>query len=383
LAEGNVEVATQRLEEALQSWVGQPMDSELRFRVATNRLLLALLRQSGGDPASEVAFADARKALADVPQAEVDVDRLSQLTAILDFHEAKLIAARGEDAKALGQLMRATQTLNRLASQRPDSVVLGSELAACYLSSATILEGIGTLGDAREVRSLAMAELNALLKKSPDDFALRLELAGCYGAMAESAVLAGDNAGAESLSKDAVKLLTKLITEQPDNSDAVARMGAQLGLSAGLMRDRGQATEAMKAFDEGIRLLEGVRASAPDNATVCYRLALLWWQKGRLLGIGGKRAEEIRLTGNARDLLTKLEGARQTEGPPLEQIQRSVAYLLGDLGHALQLAEKKAEAKVAFSDAVAYWEMLLKSRPKSEEYEEGCAWCRQRLKDLK
>jgi tetratricopeptide (TPR) repeat protein len=383
LAQGDAQVATQRLGEALKAWEGLPMGAELRLRWAVDRLLLALLRQAGGDAAAEAAFVAARTALAEVPPAQVDADRLSQLTAILDFHEAKLIAARGGDAKASAQLMRATQTLNRLADQRPDSVVLRSELAACYLSSATILEGIGTLGDAREVRTLAMAELNRLLKKAPTDFPLRLELAGCYGAMAESAILAGDNAGAESLIKEATKLLVKLVREQPDNSEAVARMAAQLGLSAGLMRDRGQAAEALKAFDEGIRLLEGVRASAPTDASACYRLALLWWQKGRMLGTGGKRDEEIRLTTQARELLTQLEGECQPGGPLPEQIQRSVAYLLGDLGHALQMAKKKDEARAAFADAVTYWDALLKARPASAEYEEARAWCRQRGKELK
>jgi hypothetical protein len=32
---------------------------------------------------------------------------------------------------------------------------------------------------------------------------------------------------------------------------------------------------------------------------------------------------------------------------------------------------------------VVLWESLLKSRPQSEEYSEGLAWCRQRLEDLK
>src|SRR5690606_34008082 len=145
------------------AWKTLPMDAELRFRMATNRLLLALLLQSGNDPRMETAFAEARMELGDVPQTEVDAARLQQLLAILDFHEAKSLAVRGSEAKALEQLMRATQTLNRLADGRPDSVVLRSELAACYLSSATILEGMGNLGDAREVQALAAAEILKLL----------------------------------------------------------------------------------------------------------------------------------------------------------------------------------------------------------------------------
>lgn len=384
LSLGQAETAAQRLAEAMPAWAGQAPDPELQLRLATDHLLLALLRQAGTDPAAAVAFAAARKALAGVPQtgAGADPERLSQLTAILDFHEATLLAANGQDGKALEQLMNATKTLNRLADQRPDAAVLRSNLAECYLSSATILEGMGSLGDAREVRSRAATELARLLKLQPTDFPLRLELAGCYGAMAESAVLAGDTTGADSLSKEAIKLLEKLAKEQPDNSEVVARMAAQIGVGAGLLRDRGQADAAYQAFDQSIRLLEGMRASQPDDAAICYRLALLWWQKGLMLGISGQHDEELRLIADARSLLTELEDSHSASGPPLEQLQRSQAYLLGDLGHVSQLAGRHADAGKAFADAVGYWDALLKTRPKSEEYVEGATRCRQRLKEL-
>ena len=377
LASGDADAATQRLGVALEALDGQPMAAELRLRLATDRLLLALLRQS------DAAFADARKALAEIPQADADADRVSQLTAILDFHEANRSAARGEDAKALEQLTRATQTLNRLADQRPDSAVLQSELAACYLSSASVLEGIGTPEDAREVRTKALRELSSLLKKSPDDFALRLELAECNAALAEAALQTGDARGAETLSKEAIRLLGDLLAEQPDNREAQLRMAAQLGLSADLMRDRGQAAAALAAFDEALGLLEKLRAAAPDDPNVKYRLALLGWQKAKLPAAGGKHDEEIRLTTEARAILRQLEAEHQSGGPSVEQIQRSTGYLLGDLGHALQVAKKKAEAKTAFEEAAGYWETLVKAHPKSDEYAEARAWCRQRLKALK
>ncbi len=383
LAAGDAPGATRKLAEALQAWSTLPMDADLKFRVATNSLLLALLRQTNSDPETEAAFAAARKAFADVPRSDVDAERMDQLLAILDFHEAKLLAAKGQDTRALEQLMRATQTLNRIADQRPDAVILRSELAACYLSSATILEGIGSLGDAREVRTLATAELTKLLKDKPTDPALRLDLAGCYGAMAEAAVLSGDITGAESLSREAMKLLDALLIEQPDNAEAVSRKAAQLGLRAGIQRDRGLSAEAMKDFDDGILMLERILASSRNNAMVSYRLALLWWQKGRMLGMSGNRDEEISLIGKARDLLGKLEAEHAMSGPRPEQLQRSGAYLLGDLGHALQLASRKNDAVRAFSDAVALWEGLLASRPQSEEYSEGLTWCRQRLEDVK
>lgn len=383
ISSGDAKEAAKRLADALQAWSSLSIDAELKMRLARNSVWLALLRQSNSDPETEAAFAAARKAMAEVPRGDVDADRLDQLNAILDYHEAKLLASSGQDTRALEQLMRATQTLNRISDQRPDAVILRSELAACYLSSATILEGIGSLGDAREVRMLAMAELNRLLKDKPNDPALRMDLAGCYGAMAEAAVLSGDITGAEQVSNEAMRLLNGLLVEQPDNTEALARKAAQLGLRAGILRDRGQTDEAVRLFDEGIRMLEGLRASFRENAMITYRLALLWWQKGRVLGMGGKRDDEILMIGKGRNLLEKLEAAALMSGPRPEQLQRSSAYLLGDLGHAQQLAGHKEDARKAFTDAVALWESLSRSRPQSEEYSEGLTWCRQRLQDLK
>lgn len=383
IAAGDSAAASKGLDDALKAWSNLPMDAELKFRLATDSLLLALLRQSTADPDAGPSFVAARKALMDVPQADVDADRLNQLLAVLDFHEAKLLSAHGEDAKALEQLMRATQTLNRIAEQRPDSAILRSELANCYLSSATILEGMGNLGDAREVRSLASIELVKQLKEKPGDFDLRLDLSGCYSAMAESALLSGDISGAESISGEAMKLLDKLVVEQPDNAEAVSRRASQLGLRAGIQRDKGMAAQAIAGYDEGVRMLEALRASSPGNAMVSYRLALLLWQKGRMLGMAGNRDEEVVFIGKAKDLLTRLETDASTSGPRPEQLQSSGAYLLGDLGHSFQLAGKKEQAVKAFTEAAGLWENLLASRPQSEEYSEALNWCRQRLTDLR
>jgi tetratricopeptide (TPR) repeat protein len=225
--------------------------------------------------------------------------------------------------------------------------------------------------------------LAALLRENPGDSRLRLDLAGCYGAMAEAALLSGDVTGAESLSLESLKLLDAFLMEQPEHAEALARKAAQIGLRAGIQRDRGMADEAMNGYNEAIRLLTALSASAPDNAMVSYRLALIWWQKGRMLGMSGSRSEEIALIGRARDLLGKLEATASVDGPRPEQLQRSGAYLLGDLGHALQLADRREDARRVFSEAVALWEGLARSRPQSEEYSEGLTWCRQRLEDLK
>jgi tetratricopeptide (TPR) repeat protein len=359
-----------------------PMDGEMRMRIATNRLLLAILKQSHFAADAPESFAKARKAFEEVPRTGMDESRIDQMMAVLDFHEAQLLSALGNDNQALEQLMRATQTLNRLADEQPDAAVLRSELAACYLSSATILEGIGNLGDAREVRTLAMRALAKLLEENPDDMNVKLELAGCMGAMAEACVLSGDVTGAESLSREAMVHLEEILLRQPDNTEAVARRAAQLGLRAGILRDRGFAQEALEDYEEGVRILESMRASSRGQALISYRLALLLWQKGKMLGMDGKRDREIELLGRAKSLLAELEAGKETGGPRHEQIQRSAVYVLGDLGHALQISGQKDKALEAFREALVLWESLARSRPRSEEYSEGLVWCRQRVKEM-
>lgn len=382
LAEGNTAESAKRLAAAAAAWDDRPAPPELRLRLAKDQLELALLMQGEGNPATATAFADARRELVGLPQIDVGSDRLQQLLAVLDFHESKLLAARGEEELALEQLMRAAKTLNHLADRRPDSIILRSELAGSYLSYADLLEGFGRAGDAREARALASAELGKLHKASPDDVDLMFELAGSYVAMADSAISSGDAAAADRLTMDALVLLRRVTREQPENALALARKAAALGLRAGLMRDRGETAEAMRTYDEGVRMIESARASAASDPTVAYHLALLWWQKGRMIGTTGSREEEIGLLARARDLLTRLKDEKHPEGPPLDQIQRSQAYLLGDLGHAHQLADQLAEARASFRAAVELWEELVKQRRDSEEFSEGLAWCVQRAKEL-
>lgn len=383
ISAGDAEAAKSRFETALKIWESLPMPADLKFRLAVDSLQLALLLQANADPETMEAFASARKAIDAVPRDQVEAPDMDRMLATLDFHEAKLLAARGDETKALEQVMRATQTLNRISALRPDSAILRSELAACRLSSAAILDDMGNPGDATDVRKLASEELRKLVDKNPDDPAPRLELAGCYGAMAEASSLAGSDAETEALSANAIKLLDEVLARLPENPDAVSRKAALLGLRAGMLRDRGLASEAMKNYDEGIRMLEAARAFVPGDASVSYQLALLWWQKGRMAGASGGREEEIALLGRARDLLGSLDASRPVSGPSPAQLKRSGAYLAGDLGHALQLANRKGDAARAFASAVSLWEALVKSRPESEEYQEGLAWSRRRMADLK
>lgn len=381
LAQGDPVKAEPLLAKALAGIGIDERTADLELRLAADRLLLALLWQERGELKAEAALAEARRALEALPVGELDGERVVQLLSILDVRQARELATAGDEAKALQLLHRATQTLNALADGRPDAAVLRSELVSCYLSSATILEGMGELGDARTARMLGAEELLRLIEESPEDLNLQVELAGCYGAVAESSLLAGDVENAEAYSKAAVKLLAVVLPQRPDSAVVRSRLAAQRGLMAGILRDRGRQEEALALYEEGLRLLEGLTVGEKADPLARYRFALLLWEKGRMLGFSGERGQELELEERAAGLLEELlvtaPGAVRRE-----QIGRSLGYVLGDLGHAAQLAGNPARSRAAFAGAVRVWEELLRERRGSEEYEEALEWSRQRLEDL-
>jgi tetratricopeptide (TPR) repeat protein len=252
---------------------------------------------------------------------------------------------------------------------------------SCYLSSATILDGMGEMGDARTVRTLAADVLVDLIKEKPTDLGLRIDLAGCYGAIAGSALIAGDLNNAESMSKAAVKLLEGVLPQRPDSAEARSLLAAQRGLMAGILRDRGKSEEAMDLYDEGLRLIEGLAVGDKADPMARYRYALLTWEKGRMLGFSGNRTKEIEFEEKAAEALEELietpYGVARSE-----QIRRSLGYVLGDLGHAAQMGDKGELSASSFTRAVKVWEQLSRERPGNEEYEEALAWNRHRLEDL-
>ncbi|WP_367872939.1 hypothetical protein [Luteolibacter sp. Populi] len=378
LAKGDPKEAALRLEEALAAAPDLPSGPDLDLRLATDRLLLALLLQERNDEGAGPAFKIARKALEAIPQAEVDADRVQELLAILDFHESRLLAAAGKDSDALEGLMRATEVLKRLTAQRPDATILQSSLASCFLSSATILDGMGLMGDARDTRAKSAEILLGMLKENPGDYDLRLDLAGSYGAIAEAAMLSGDIAATETMSKNAVKLLEEVKSQRPEDPDVRSLLASQRWLMSRILRDRGNAAEALSVIDDGILLIEGIAVDESADPVAKYRLALLFWQKGLLLTSADQQEQAIDFQTRSAAILRKL-GDSDYGLVRSEQIRRSLGYVLGDLGHASRLAKKPELAQAAFGEAVSIWSILNRERPQNEEYEECLAWSQQRL----
>jgi tetratricopeptide (TPR) repeat protein len=178
-----------------------------------------------------------------------------------------------------------------------------------------------------------------------------------------------------------VKLLEELMRQWPDRAEVRSRLAAQRWLMAGILRDRGEPEQALKLIEEGILLVERIAVGESADPTAKYRLAMLLWQKGRMSGADGKREDEIELQTRGADLMRKLASS-DDDFVRAEQVRRSLGYLLGDLGHAAQRAEKKEMAESVYREAVAVWAQLNRERPQNEEYKEGMEWSQQRLNEL-
>jgi len=72
----------------------------------------------------------------------------------------------------------------------------------------------------------------------------------------------------------------------------------------------------------------------------------------------------------------------RNEGPGLEGLNKSRAYLLGDLAHALEMAKQNDRAEEMYREAMGEWNELLKLRPNNEEYRSALEWIRQRVSKL-
>lgn len=381
---GQTKLARERFLAAYESWKNKPMGAELKMRLATDSLRIAKLMEGKAETkATMESFALARDLLGQLDVEQVSKDRLDHLSAVLQYREAKLLAQKGNEVEALGQLMKATETLNLISSQRPDVALLHSALADCYLSSASILEGIGKPGDAREVRMLAVGELLTLRKAKPHDLDVQSQLAACYSAMAEASFLSGDLQGAEQRVEDGLALLKAYLSQRPRDNDAIVHKASLYGLKAGILRDRGKAEQSIELYNEALALLEAVTKQKPEHAMASYRLALTWWQKGRMLGMTGNSAAEIGFLAKAASRLQELQGGGEYNGPGPEQLLRSRAYLAGDIGHARDLSGDKQAARVSLKEALELWQQLREIRPRSEEYEQAEQWCRERLERMK
>jgi len=376
ISSGDAAKAEERLEVAIQGLQESELDEPMRLRFGRNALLLALLKDRVGKDGLDVDFNRAREALQEVMASGDNAAQVQQWQAILDFYEAKWMVVKGEETKGLDQMKKAIRTMNGLAEAKPDAAILSSELAFVYLSSATILEGLGKLTDAQETRLLAVVEIQKLLKNDPSNLDLLLDLAGCYGAMAEASLLEGDVAVATKLSSDAMGLLDRVLKERPDSKDANIRKGTQLAVKASLFRDQGKSEDAVKSLEEGLSILEKQEKHPMRD----YRLALLQWQKGKMLGYSGKKDDELKLLIEADESLKSIQSGN--EGPGLEGLKKSRAYLLGDLAHALEMAKQNDRAEEMYREAMGEWNELLKLRPNNEEYRSALEWIRQRVSKL-
>ncbi len=293
-----------------------------------------------------------------------------------------------------GDTAVSTQALARVP-EILDPRLIGHELVSdekFLLARAKYAKGIslreeGKTEDALNTLIDSVKDMGELvLGSSPRNQEQALLLAEAYTELAELIGRSFSGTDAKEAHNQALPILLELNRLMPDWAEVKYLLARNYGALASLARDAGSPSEASKKKQDAIELVNEILADNPENARYGFLLAKLRGEYAELLVDAGKSNAAIPI---AKQAVESLE-ALIKKLPPSDRItpeQRmwssQLAQLYGSLGHTCEKSGKKAEAKVAFANAVTMWEKLAAAGAADETVQAGLTWCKGRLAKIK
>lgn len=229
-----------------------------------------------------------------------------------------------------------------------------------------------------------MGEL--VMGSSPRNQDQALLLAEAYTELAELIGKHFGGADAKEAHNQALPILLELNRILPEWADVKYLLARNYGALASLARDAGSASEAAKKKQDAIELVNEILADDKTNARYGFLLAKLRGEYAELMADAGKTAAAIPIAQQAvtaLEELIKAQGPAEKLTPERRMWAAQLAQLYGALGHTCEGAGKKAEARTAFSSAVAIWEKLAAASAADEAVQAGLAWSKGRLAKIK
>jgi tetratricopeptide (TPR) repeat protein len=229
-----------------------------------------------------------------------------------------------------------------------------------------------------------MGEL--VLGSSPRNQDQALLLAEAYTELAELIGRHFSGTDAKEAHNQALPILLELNRLLPEWADVKYLLARNYGSLASLARDAGNPSEASKKKQDAIELVNEIIADDKENARYGFLLAKLRGEYAELMADGGKTTASLPIAQQAVESLESLILAQPKSDkltPERRMWASQLAQLYGSLGHTSESAGKKAEAKEAFSKAVAIWEQLAAAIANDEAIEAGLTWSKGRLAKIK
>lgn len=276
-----------------------------------------------------------------------------------------------------------------------DAELIGQELIndeKFILARATYAKGISQREAGKIEESLntlidAVRDMGELvLGSSPRNQDQALLLAEAYTELAELIGRHFSGADAKEAHNQALPILLELNRLLPEWAEVKYLLARNYGSLASLARDAGNPSEASKKKQDAIELVNEIMADDKENARYGFLLAKLRGEYAELMADSGKTTASLPIAQQAVESLEALILAQPKSDrltPERRMWASQLAQLYGSLGHTSESAGKKAEAKEAFSKAVAIWEQLAAAIANDEAIEAGLTWSKGRLAKIK
>lgn len=359
----------------IQTWLGRSclLLADLHERRAERATALARLREAahglGEGLAAEPANRPARQEAA---RAWLQFGLLSRQQGSLD-----------EARKALARVRETLDAKHLAPGTLPEESFL---LARARFAEGLVQRDAGQAREALDTLLEAVTEMGRLVAgSSPRHQGQALLLAEAYTELAE---LIARQVGAKE-SRDAhdqaVPVLLELNRLHPEWADVKYLLARNYGAISLLERDLGNRETAVKKKQDAIELVNEILADETDNPRWRALQARLRGEYAELMSDLGKPEAALPILKQAIaaavELLAGEDGARLTHERRAAEIQ--LAQMYGVLGHTHQSLKQTTEAKAAFTTALERWQKLAALVPGDETLQQGLAWTRERLAQLK
>ncbi|MEM6910963.1 MAG: protein kinase [Verrucomicrobiota bacterium] len=311
----------------------------------------------------------------------IDVSPLRLLAAGLV--QEGVLARKEEDIEgAMARHQAAVEIYRRLARSEGREGEFRSRLARSYVNMGQMLQEQDDLEEAQRLHHLALSELMTVYEKFPQYQLPRYELACALEELGAIENQIGAPDAARDFFERAVEILEGLVEENDRPEEYRYHLALNLANESQFLRDEGQTESAMDRLERAIEFLQGLVEEKPELTYYRYQLALKEYQMAELLVDEQEYGSSTALAEKAVAKLEELLRSERLEASQQKQIQLSIAFLYGDLGHVLEEQENRQEAALYFGKAVDQWKVLAERHSGDLLIEDGLAWSEERLQQL-
>ena len=359
----------------IHTWQGRAclLLADLHERRAEHTTALERLREAAPSLAEGLAAEPAnRPARQEAARAWLQFGLLSRQQGSLDEARRALTRVRETlDAKQLGN------------APLPEENFL---LTRTRFAEGLVQRDAGQTREALDTLLEAVTEMGRLVAgSSPRHQGQALLLAEAYTELAELIARQVGSKESREAHDQAVPVLLELNRLHPEWADVKYLLARNYGAISLLERDLGNRETAVKKKQDAIELVNEILADEADNSRLRALQARLRGEYAELMADLGKPEAALPILEQAIaaavELLAGEDGARFTQERRAAEIQ--LAQMYGVLGHTHQSLKQTTEARAAFTTALERWQKLAALVPGDETLQQGLAWTRERLAQLK